>query len=101
MIQEPKEITYGEVLRLYRIAADLKVIEMSERTGISKSYIAEIECGKRNNPTKMVIEGYSQATGVPEGTIYSTVLKYVGRELTYQKLLSIILRQVMKGGNDA
>ena len=49
----------------------------------------------------MVIKKYSLVTGVPEDIIQSTVLKYVGRNLTYQKLLVIILRQVIGGGTRA
>lgn len=101
MSHEPKKITYGEILRIYRIAMDLSITDMAEKTGISKSYITEIERGKRNNPTEMVIKKYSLVTGGPEDIIQSTVLKYVGRNLTYQKLLVIILRQVIGGGTRA
>lgn len=42
------ENNIGEVLRLLRIANDLSITALSERTGISKSYITEIEKGKKN-----------------------------------------------------
>lgn len=37
----------GEVLRLLRIANDLSISELSKKTSISKSYITEIEKGKK------------------------------------------------------
>lgn len=41
-------IEYGEILRALRIAKDLSITELARQIGVSKSYISEIENGKKN-----------------------------------------------------
>lgn len=44
-MENPKNI--GEILRVLRIAYDLSITDLSEKIRISKSYITEVEKGKR------------------------------------------------------
>ena len=38
----------GKVLRIARIANDMTITDTSKKTGVSKSYITEIEKGKKH-----------------------------------------------------
>lgn len=49
-METPKNI--GEILRVLRIAYDLSITQLSKKTKISKSYITEVEKGKRIHLTK-------------------------------------------------
>ena len=44
----------GEVLRIARIANDMTITDTSTKSGVSKSYITEIEKGKKH-PTSKVL----------------------------------------------
>lgn len=45
----------GEVLRIARIANDMTITDVSNKTGVSKSYITEIEKGKKNPKTDILV----------------------------------------------
>ncbi|MDQ1196363.1 helix-turn-helix transcriptional regulator [Agrobacterium sp. SORGH_AS 787] len=58
----------SEALRLVRVYHDLKQHELAERLEISKSYLSEIESGKKT-PTIELIEKYSKEFGIPASSI--------------------------------
>ena len=58
----------AEALRLIRVYHDMKQSELSARLGISKSYLLEIESGKKE-PKIELIERYSTEFGIPCSSI--------------------------------
>lgn len=45
----------GEVLRIARIANDMTITDVSTKTGVSISYITEIEKGKKNPKNDILV----------------------------------------------
>ncbi|MGV6840545.1 MAG: helix-turn-helix domain-containing protein [Planktomarina sp.] len=58
----------SEALRLIRVFHDLKQQELAERLGLSKSYVSELEGGKKI-PSMDVIQKYADAFGIPPSSI--------------------------------
>ena len=58
----------SEALRLIRVFHDLKQIELANRIGVSKSYLSEIEAGKKL-PTIQLIKKYSEEFNIPTSSI--------------------------------
>lgn len=58
----------SEALRLIRVYHDLKQQELAEKLEISKSYLSEIESGKKT-PTIELIEKYASQFGIPASSI--------------------------------
>ena len=85
----------GEVLRLLRIAFDLSISDLSEKTKISKSYITEIEKGIKI-PSEKIIKNYSTGLEIPLDTLNYLLNSYSQKHLTYQKLLIEILKKISK-----
>ena len=49
----------GEVIRVTRIANDMTIQDLSRSSQVSKSYITEVEKGKKN-PSKHVLDQFSK-----------------------------------------
>ncbi|MGV1906975.1 helix-turn-helix transcriptional regulator [Agrobacterium cavarae] len=58
----------SEALRLIRVYHDLKQQDLAEKLEISKSYLSEIESGKKT-PTIELIEKYASQFGIPASSI--------------------------------
>lgn len=58
----------NEALRLMRVFYDLRQKELAEKLGISKSYISEIESGKKI-PTLDLLNRYSEFFDIPVSSI--------------------------------
>ena len=58
----------SEALRLIRVFHDLKQQELANRLGLSKSYVSELESGKKV-PSMEVIEKYSEEFRIPASSI--------------------------------
>lgn len=58
----------SEALRLIRVFHDVNQTELARRLGISKSYLSEIESGKKQ-PRMELIERYSSEFGIPSSSI--------------------------------
>ena len=58
----------GEALRLIRVFHDIKQTELAIRLGISKSYLSEIESGKKL-PRIELMELYASEFGIPVSSI--------------------------------
>jgi len=58
----------SEALRLIRVYHDIKQSEAAEKLGISKSYLSEIEKG-RKKPTLDLVEKYSSIFAIPVSSI--------------------------------
>lgn len=58
----------SEALRLIRVFHDMKQVELADRLGISKSYLSEIESGKKE-PKLDLIERYASEFDIPTSSI--------------------------------
>ncbi|MEO0971033.1 MAG: helix-turn-helix transcriptional regulator [Cyanobacteria bacterium J06639_18] len=58
----------NEALRLMRVFHDLSQKELTKKLGISKSYLSEIESGKKT-PTLELINRYADVFDVPASSI--------------------------------
>jgi len=58
----------SEALRLIRVFHDLKQIELASELQLSRSYVSELEKGKKN-PTMEVIEKYATYFQIPASSI--------------------------------
>jgi transcriptional regulator with XRE-family HTH domain len=58
----------NEALRLVRVFHDLTQSETARRTGLSKSYVSELEAGNRK-PSIEVLEKYSSAFKIPVSSL--------------------------------
>lgn len=83
-----------EVLRLLRISNDLTIKELSELSGISASYITEIENGDKDSPSINIIEKYSKALNVSKSTIMFFEEDLSAKKYDYKKMLLNILQKI-------
>src|ERR1700712_4831969 len=60
--------TLGSLLRAQRIAADLSLRELSERTKVSNAYLSQLERGL-HEPSLSVLRAISSALGLPLGSL--------------------------------
>jgi transcriptional regulator with XRE-family HTH domain len=62
----------GGLLRAQRIAADLSLRELAERTKVSNAYLSQLERGL-HEPSLSVLRAISSALGVPLGPLLTRV----------------------------
>ena len=90
-----KEGGIGKVLYLLRIIENLSVKELSERMGVSPSYICDVEAN-RKHPSLNKLEQYSAALDVDTHTLI--YFNEIGKNCRYKhkKLLLEILQEIEK-----
>ena len=86
----------SSILRLLRISNDLSIKQLSEKTGISVSYITDIEKGARSKPSIDILDKYSKALNVSKQTIMFFQEEFNDKNYTYQKMLLEMLQQIVK-----
>lgn len=59
----------AEALRLIRVFHDMKQQELADQLGLSKSYVSELESGKKV-PSMEVVQKYSDAFKIPPSSIF-------------------------------
>jgi transcriptional regulator with XRE-family HTH domain len=90
----------NEALRLIRVFHDLKQNELAERLGVSKSFLSEVESG-RKAPTLDLISKYSKEFKIPASSILffseqmpspddEKPVHTKGREMIAKKVLSFL-----------
>lgn len=87
----------SEALRLIRVFHDVKQNELADRLGISKSYLSEIEGGKKQ-PSIELVERYSDEFRIPSSSIlfFSESLKSPSASATAaDKAQGVIARKVI------
>lgn len=89
-----KENNIGEILRLLRISNDLSISELSKKTSISKSYISELEKGKKI-PSSKILKCYSVGLELPEETINYLLKDLSQQKFSYKKRLLKILEETI------
>ncbi|MBX0357766.1 helix-turn-helix domain-containing protein [Halobacillus sp. Nhm2S1] len=55
----------GEKIRVLRVGKNLSVNEFAKQSGVSKSYISNIERGVQANPSLIVMGKLAKTLGVP------------------------------------
>lgn len=83
-----------KVLKLLRTAYDYSVSEVSQKTGLSASYIYEMERGNKT-PTLAVVEKYADVFNVKTSTILFFSDEADEKKLSTQKLLLKILETII------
>jgi transcriptional regulator with XRE-family HTH domain len=83
----------NKALRLMRVFHDLSQKDLAEKLNISKSYLSEIESGKKQ-PTLPLLERYSQVFDVPVSSIMF-FSEHIGERLSHQKLRETISSKVL------
>ena len=90
-------VMLSEALRLIRVFHDLKQTELAQRFGISKSYLSEIESGKK--PPRMdLIERYSSEFEIPTSSILffaEGLERPLASAIAAHKARSVIARKVI------
>lgn len=94
-MENNKIASISSVLRLLRISNDLSIKQLSEQTGISISYITEIEKGVRTKPSIDIIDRYSKALNVSKKTIMFFQEEFDEKKYTYQKMLLKMLQEIV------
>lgn len=82
-----------KALRLMRVFHDLSQKDLAEKLDISKSYLSEIESGKKQ-PTLSLLERYSQVFEVPVSSIIF-FSEHIGEKPNHQKLREAISSKVL------
>ena len=88
-------IEYGEILRMLRIAKDLSITKLARQIGVSKSYISEIEKGKKN-PSYELCDKYASGLKIPVEKM-NRILCLRHRDLSFEQALLRIL-SILAGG---
>lgn len=92
----------SEALRLFRVYNDLKLVEMANKLGISKSYLSEIETGKKE-PSLKVLNKYSEVFQLPLSSIinFGEKLNSHGNSLKEKiaKKILELLQEIELNGN--
>ncbi len=86
----------SEALRLIRVFHDLRQNELADRLEVSKSYLSEIENGKKE-PTIRLVERYSSEFGIPKSSIlfFSENLEQPQSTSTAYRYKGVIARKVI------
>jgi len=75
---------FGEFLKDLRIRKGLKLRDVEKATGISNSYLSQVETGKRNPPHPDILKKLAPVYGVTIGELM-TKAGYLEQEMTVQK----------------
>lgn len=89
------EVSMGNILRALRIAQDISVKELSEKMGISATYICDVEAN-RKHPSVETLEKYSAALGVKVSTLFYFKERRSSERYDFQQLLFDILCILLK-----
>jgi transcriptional regulator with XRE-family HTH domain len=85
----------SEALRLVRVFHDLSQSETARRTGLSKSYISELEAGNRKISIE-VLEKYSSAFKLPISSLMLFLENYESKNRLSRNARLYIARKAIK-----
>ncbi|MEH2289154.1 helix-turn-helix transcriptional regulator [Nostoc sp.] len=83
----------SEALRLIRVFHDLTQKELAEKLGISKSYISEIESGKKT-PTLELLNRYSEFFDIPVSSIMF-FSESLNKDIKTEKLRTFVSSKIL------
>ena len=87
----------GEVLRVVRIANDMSIKEVSEKSNVSVSYLTDLEKNKKINPSIHLLEKICSTHNINVSELFEldeyheTIIDLKEKLKTYQLLLMRIL----------
>ncbi|HEY1631776.1 MAG TPA: helix-turn-helix transcriptional regulator [Rhizomicrobium sp.] len=84
----------SEALRLIRVFHDVKQNDLADRFGISKSYLSEIENGKKS-PSIEIIEKYSSEFQIPASSILFFSENLSGKSKAADKARGAIAKKIL------
>lgn len=80
----------GTILKLIRIANDMSTKNAAETTGISSTYISEVESGNKS-PSISPLNSIANTYNIPASKILLFEETAVEHQLNYQQILKLIL----------
>jgi transcriptional regulator with XRE-family HTH domain len=83
----------SEALRLIRVFHDLTQKELAEKLGISKSYLSEIESGKKT-PTFDLLNRYSEFFDIPASSIMF-FSESLNKDIKTEKLRTFVSSKIL------
>ncbi|WP_373529975.1 helix-turn-helix transcriptional regulator [Nostoc sp.] len=83
----------SEALRLMRVFYDLTQKELAEKLGISKSYLSEIESGKKT-PTLELLNRYSEFFDIPASSIMF-FSESLNKDIKTEKLRTFVSSKIL------
>ncbi|MEQ8754667.1 MAG: helix-turn-helix transcriptional regulator [Coleofasciculus sp. G1-WW12-02] len=83
----------NEALRLMRVFHDLSQKELAGKLGISKSYLSEIESGKKT-PTLDLLNRYSQFLDIPVSSIMF-FSESLNKDIKVEKLRTFVSSKIL------
>lgn len=86
----------GKALKLLRRYSDLKACELAERSGVSQSYISELETGKKT-PNLSTLKKFEKVLGVRTSVIIMMAERIEEKGLPRKKEVSDLIGQCIKG----
>ena len=111
-------LTFGDILRVHRDAANLTQEELAERTGLTPQAISLLERGERRRPHKYTVRKLAEALGLagedlarfeasarrsssrrakrvtePPGTLPAPPTPLIGREREVERITGLLLRE--------
>lgn len=89
----------NEILRILRVYSDMSLKEMSKSTGISASYISDIEHG-RKKPSYDTIKKYADYFRVKPSNLYFFAEDAIENNYEYHEILLNILNHMLKRNLD-
>lgn len=90
-------MTIGQTIRIFRIANDYTIYELSKRIGYSTSYLCEIEKNKKGyNTLSSTIEILEKSLNVPYGSIKKVYKLSEEKSLNFKQTLYEVLKIMLK-----
>lgn len=83
-----------EALRLLRVFHDLSQKDLAAKLGVTKSYVSEIEAGKKI-PTLQLLERYAQVYNMPLSSIMFFA-ENIGKEGAAEKARQFVSEKVLR-----
>ena len=89
---EEIKMKFGETIRIFRIANDYSITQVAKMTGISKSYISDLESGKKERVSLEVFRAIADCFKVRRCNILQIQEYSEKGKWTFQKTLLEVLR---------
>lgn len=87
----------GDVLRVVRIASDMSIKDVSNKSSVSVSYLTDLEKNKKNNPSIHILEKICLVYGLSVSELFDldeyheSVIEFKEQLKIYQFLLMKVL----------
>lgn len=96
MNNRAENTTICKILKALRIINELSIKQLSEESGISVSYITEIEKGEKTKPSLDILDKYSKALGIKKTTLMYFQEEFEDKDYDFKETLLGILERTVK-----